>query len=171
MRRFILMFILLVCVMPAGYCLDGIVMLQVNAIVSLGSCDVDAGDAEKNIDLGAISSSAFTKIGDVSSSAKTFTVQLQNCAGNFNYVTTAFSGVADAGDPTLLGLSANSSAQGIGIQILDAEGNPLDIKQAVLARRTTNTQLLTYQLRYKATEAPVQPGTANGTLFLDFYYQ
>ncbi|CAI1567510.1 S-fimbrial protein subunit SfaG precursor [Serratia quinivorans] len=170
MKKLALMFIVLVCGMPAGYCVDGIVMLQVNAIVSLGSCDVDPGSEDQDIDLGTISNTEFTKVGDVSSSTKTFTVQLQNCEGNFNYVTTAFSGVADAGDSTLLGLSANSSAQGIGIQILDTNGNPLDITQPVLTRRTT-TGLLTYQLRYKATEVPVQPGTANGTLFLNFYYQ
>lgn len=170
MRKLFFIFILLICGMPAGYCVDGIVMLQVNAVISNGSCDVNLDDSEQNVDLGAISSSAFTKVGDVSSPAKTFSVQLQNCSGNFNFFGAAFSGIRDASDPALLGLSADSSAQGIGIQILDVDGNPLSLTQPALTRRTSSGAI-TYQLRYKATEVPVQPGSANSTLFLNFYYQ
>lgn len=143
-------------------------ILNISGTVINASCDVDAEAKNQSVDLGDVSPADFLSAG-ATSPAKNFSVQLRLCSAS--EVATSFSGSAqDAADNSLLALSGVSPATGLAIQLLDANGENIDISSSMMTNISGSNPRLNYQLRYKSTSDTVTTGDAGGTLFMTFYY-
>jgi len=125
--------------------------------------------------LGTPKSSVFTGKGS-SSQLVGFDISLNGCPAGMSaihYQIDAATPVVDAAN-AVIGLDANSSATGVGVQLLDGDGNP-----AILGRRqpfagynsaTGGSFKIPLQARYRQTGDKVTPGSANAAVTFTMNY-
>ncbi|WP_312429358.1 fimbrial protein [Achromobacter sp.] len=125
--------------------------------------------------LGTPKSSVFTGTGS-SSQLVGFDISLDGCPSgmsSIHYQIDAATPVVDAAN-AVIGLDANSSATGVGVQLLDGNGNP-----AILGRRqpfagynsaTGGSFKIPLQARYRQTGDKVTPGSANAAVTFTMNY-
>lgn len=131
------------------------------------ACSVSTKSANQTVQLGQYRTATFTKVGDTSA-LMPFSIVLNDCDPSVA-VTAAvsFSGQADAVNNSLLAIASadnGSTAQGVGIEILDKTSNPLKPDGVVTSAAQTlieGTNTLNFSARYKATAATTSPGQAN----------
>ncbi|WP_200552911.1 type 1 fimbrial major subunit FimA [Kosakonia sp. LAM2021] len=131
------------------------------------ACAVSTAYADQTVTLGQYRTASFTGVGATSGSVP-FNIVLNDCDPSiFPTASVAFSGQADATEPTLLALTSgdnSTTASGVGIEILDnasktlsPDGASFSTAQDLLA----GTNTLHFSARYKATSATATPGQAN----------
>ncbi|WP_265211232.1 fimbrial protein, partial [Herbaspirillum lusitanum] len=148
------------------------------------TCQVDTPNVV--VPMGAVASSSFTGTGSVSP-ARNFTISV-NCSGVASQVfMTLTDQQTQANRTSTLGLTAASSARGVGIQILRRQGNtdtPISFgadsstagnTNQFLAFSSTGEQIgattIPFSARYIKTAATIIPGTANGVATFTMSYQ
>ncbi|EOL9131584.1 fimbrial protein [Cronobacter malonaticus] len=118
------------------------------------------------VDLGKVSKTAFTGVGSTTN-ITSFFLQLKNCPASVTTASIKFGGDADSNNASVLALTGDTGkASGVGIQLVDADGTPLDLytASADYALQTgTATNNLEFGTRYIQTGAAVTAGTANGS--------
>ncbi|ELY3759411.1 fimbrial protein [Cronobacter universalis] len=118
------------------------------------------------VDLGKVSKTAFTGVGSTTN-ITSFFLQLKNCPETVTKASIKFGGNADTDNVNVLALTGGTgTASGIGIQLVDADGTPLNLytASADYALQTgTATNDLEFGARYIQTGAAVTAGTANGS--------
>ncbi|MDU6923033.1 fimbrial protein [Franconibacter helveticus] len=130
-------------------------------------CDVvNTQSSPLTVDLGKISKTVFTGVGS-SANSTTFSLQLKNCPVTVTKASITFGGTADTSNTNVLALTAGTGvAAGVGVQLLDSTGAPLNLYTAsadyALTTGTT-TNNLTFGARYIQTDATVTAGTANAS--------
>ncbi|MDL4454786.1 type 1 fimbrial major subunit FimA [Klebsiella michiganensis] len=142
------------------------------------ACAVSAASANQTVQMGQYRTARFAAVGD-RSGAVPFTIKLEDC--DTTVATTAavaFSGAADANDPTLLQTSnisggAAGAADGVGIEISDNKGKVLPPDGSTFSNAQTlndGTNILNLSARYKSTKASVTPGQADADATFTMQY-
>ncbi|EKM0374816.1 fimbrial protein [Cronobacter turicensis] len=118
------------------------------------------------VDLGKVSKTAFTGVGSTTN-ITSFFLELKNCPETVTKASIKFGGNADTDNANVLALTGGTgAASGVGIQLVDADGTPLNLytASADYALQTgTATNNLEFGARYIQTGAAVTAGTANGS--------
>ncbi|EOL9069763.1 fimbrial protein [Cronobacter turicensis] len=118
------------------------------------------------VDLGKVSKTAFTGVGSTTN-ITSFFLELKNCPETVTKASIKFGGNADTDNVNVLALTGGTgAASGVGIQLVDADGTPLNLytASADYALQTgTATNNLEFGARYIQTGAAVTAGTANGS--------
>jgi major type 1 subunit fimbrin (pilin) len=139
------------------------------------TCKVVDADQKKEVFLGKYPTTAFPTSGSASS-AKAFDISLEKCeAGDY---TLRFHGNTPAGHPELLAVTGG--AAGVGVEILDNNGEILPIAQTVVNPASVNVKAdgdkpgaATFNLRarYKSYQDVVTAGQANSTASFSIEYK
>lgn len=145
--------------------------LYIHGRVTEVSCEVS--DKTENVDvfMGDLSVGSFRKLGDVSPQKK-FQINLEDCSDSISHAELTFQGDADNDNPNLLKLSSESTADGVGVEILNISGQPIELNHPVpgiIVKPGSN--VLEFFLRYKSTKNVVLPGEANAVMYFDINYQ
>ncbi|MBG0625894.1 fimbrial protein [Enterobacter quasiroggenkampii] len=165
--------------MPITYADDGAsINLQIFGTIIGESCDVDVNSKEQTVDLGDFDASEFPVPG-TTSPEKAFTIDLNNCSRAIQGTKVWFSGTPDSNNPDLLALSdtgkgtATEMATGVGVELLNAELNPIKINnvESAIYPLKQGDNSLTFNLRYKSTLPAVTPGNATAIMYFDLLYQ
>ncbi|EOC1345420.1 fimbrial protein [Cronobacter turicensis] len=118
------------------------------------------------VDLGSVSKTAFTGVGSTTN-ITSFVLQLKNCPETIKTAAIKFGGNADLDNVNVLALTGGTgAASGVGIQLVDADGTPLNLYTAsadYTLETGTATNSLEFGARYIQTAAAVTAGTANGS--------
>ncbi|EPT6973898.1 fimbrial protein [Cronobacter sakazakii] len=135
-------------------------------ILDAGCEVVNSQSSPLAVDLGKISKTAFTGIGSTTN-ITSFVLQLKNCPETVTKASIKFGGTADTDNVDVLALTGGTgAASGVGIQLVDADGTPLNLytASADYALETgTATNNLEFGARYIQTGATVTAGVANGS--------
>jgi major type 1 subunit fimbrin (pilin) len=107
-----------------------------------------------------------------------FNIALNSCPANMNsirYEIDAVTPVVNSPNSVVALSSSPSSAAGVGVQILDGNGNPFPLDQPVTLSgytpATGGSYSVPLQARYYQTAASVTPGWANSLLTFTMFYQ
>ncbi|EOV9015133.1 fimbrial protein [Cronobacter muytjensii] len=118
------------------------------------------------VDLGKISKTVFSGVGSTATPTS-FALQLKNCPAAVTAASVTFGGSASTDNDKVLALSSGTGvASGVGIQLLDASGSPLDLYTAsseYTLKSGTETNDLAFGARYIQTAATVTAGKADST--------
>ncbi|MGL4726514.1 MAG: fimbrial protein [Scandinavium sp.] len=174
--KFVLALSLIGGALSTAYADDLPYNLLISGTIIPQTCDVESDSQSQTVTIGDFSPSDFPGVGSVST-AKDFQIKLTGCTAGITGAKVAFTGNADATDPTLLALSdtgsTGSMATGIGVQILDSSQKVIPINNAdsdVYALQEGDNQL-NFALRYKSTAATVTSGEATAVMYFDLNYQ
>jgi major type 1 subunit fimbrin (pilin) len=134
--------------------------------------------ADVTVDMGSYQQSAFKGIGTAANPTKSLTIAVNACPAGLTTIQYQFNSVNAVLDPTngVLALSSTSTATGIGLQLKDANGNPVQYNttQYTLAAYNTTTggsYTIPLTAAYYQTAATVTPGSANAVLTFTLIYQ
>lgn len=142
------------------------------------ACAVSAASTNQTVNMGQYRTAFFTGVG-VRSNAVPFTINLEDCDTSVSTTaSTAFSGSADATDPTVLTTSnisggAGGAAAGVGIEIADSLGKVLTPNGTVFStpqKLIDGANVLSFTARYKSTKASVTPGEADANATFTMQY-
>lgn len=130
------------------------------------ACTVDTNSASQTVNLGTVSSKAFTSSG--SSAAPTrFGITLTNCPEAAANASVKFSGPANSANTSIIALTSGSDvATGVGVGIYEEDAStliPLGTTSASKALSSTENTTLNFIAKYVATAASVGTGVANAT--------
>lgn len=164
--------LLLMCSLGAQAELAKINLLMTATLVAF-SCDVSASSTDQVVNMGSWSSRQFTPASP-SAAPVHFTIDLENCSDLTRGISVTFNGDASTATPTLLALKGNNTARNVAIAILDENRSLIPLGQAF---RTPDlgsgrrSAALTFYSQYRATGAPVTPGTANADATFTMSYE
>ncbi|MFK3660748.1 fimbrial protein [Scandinavium sp. NPDC088450] len=165
-----------------GFTLDAagddtdIANLVISGTILPQTCDVESGSQNQTVTIGDFAAKDFPSVGSVTT-AKDFPINLTGCTAGIEGAKITFTGTADTTDPTLLALSDTEGngtlATGIGVQIIDANQQPISINNAdsTVYPLTEGDNQLNFALRYKSTAATVTSGDATAVMYFDLSYQ
>lgn len=123
-------------------------------------CSISGQTIDQTVEMGQVASAQLENQG--SSTPVPFQIDLQDCAVDAGTVQVTFNGVANAADPTMLGL--NGDAAGAGIVITDGSGSQLDLGNASAGQKLNegdNTLQFTAYLKGESASATITPGEFN----------
>lgn len=133
------------------------------------------GNSSINVNLGRFNVSEFNGVGSKpKQSPKEFTISL--LCTEFSSLDFSFAGDIQQG---LLRLSPNSTARGLGIQLLDLNKKPINLPLYTPDGNTNpgpppppgSAAHMSFFAQYLQTEEKIKPGTANGNLTLTLKYK
>lgn len=169
MKKTLLAIILSATAVSSAFAADG--TINFTGSVTTDACKIVT---TPDVAMGKVSSSSFTKKGDLSA-ASAFTIKLTECpeAGSTS-ATVKFDGTADGGDNNVLALTGGAgSANGLGLQISDSTGKIVPLATAsstytLVKKDATKPTILgnndlQFTARYIATADTVTAGVANAT--------
>ncbi|CNG96668.1 putative mannose-resistant/Proteus-like fimbrial protein [Yersinia aldovae] len=165
MKNIITALVLGLGVSSMAHAADGTINFTGNIIEQ--ACDITSGVAgTQTVNLGNIAKSNLSGAGKTSGSTK-FSIVLADCPVDFipTSVSVKFDGTSVAADTSLLALTAGQTATGVGVQILEADGNtPVPLRTASVQQTLVSggTTTLDFVARYKAV-AVATAGTANAS--------
>lgn len=141
--------------------------------ISNTACTVDSISADMTVDLGTVSTSAFSAPGDVASPTK-FNIIIKNCPESVNSAAVSFTGEADATNPSLFKLSGDG-AEGIGIALYEGDSttqvaaNMSSSDYNIDSSKTENT--LSFISKYMSTQQTVNAGLAASSVSFSIAYK
>lgn len=149
--------------------------LEFSGTIVAESCNVDNDSKNQNKYLGQFYASDFPSAGAVTQ-AVPFDIKLTNCTDNITGTRVTFSGAGASGNRSLLALTGEGTsgvASGLGVEVLDKNMNTIPINTTTEKYPLVpgDSNVLTFNLRYKSTGAVVTEGHAAATLFFDMRYQ
>lgn len=160
----------------ATFSLDGLVVMNVSVsdlTFSTHTCQT----SDVAVSLGSQLTSSFTGVGSTSP-AKAFLVTLNNCppgAMGMNYRVDPLTPSVSGSGESVVELDGNSSANGIGIQLLDDNDKPLALRTNIEMTDYDSGAVGNYQIplkaRYYQISTPVLPGQANTALTFSITYE
>ncbi|SIT41091.1 putative Fimbrial protein [Paraburkholderia piptadeniae] len=128
------------------------------------------------VPMGTHSNTEFSGVGPISTAPASFNISLNNCPAGINsikYEIDAVTTIVDASQ-SVVALDSASTARGVGVQLLDANGNalPLATQQTLPGYNTSGgSYTIPLKARYYQTTAPVLAGTANTVMTFTMNYQ
>ncbi|HDC4532621.1 TPA: fimbrial protein [Enterobacter asburiae] len=152
--------------------------LKFTGTIVASGCNVDMSSANQDVTIGQFSPSDFPTVGTTTEAVK-FNITLKECSEDIIGSKILFSGTSDSNDHTLLALSDTGKgsegkmATGIGVQILDANQNPISINNtdSDVYPLVEGDNTLDFYLRYKSTKTDVTVGDATAVMYFDVKYQ
>lgn len=144
---------------------DGTV--NISGTIQDNTCELSPDSQNKSVDMGTVVGSQFSRTGDFST-AKTFTLNLQNCGPAASEATVTFSGTANAQNAELYALEAGAdSASGLALGIYDSDGQriaPGETSAGVVLKPGQDSVAMAFSARYVAVMDSVTAGSANVTV-------
>lgn len=143
------------------------VLVSINGNISGNTCTVSASSENIKVSMGVNTSKQFSTVGDAGPKIP-FSLSLEDCGASFTGVKVMFSGDTDTQDTSLLKVSTGGSA-GLGIQLLDSEGDilPVNTWSPFYGESGNSSVAINFYARYITTEIPVTSGKADAvTTFL-----
>ena len=122
------------------------------------------------VDLGRHPSSAFAGIGSTTA-ARSFSIELRNCPAAIQYAIEPVTTIIGAAGNSVVTLNPGSTAQGIGVQLLNNAGNPMALWSPVQASTSGGSYTIPLQGRFYQTAPTVSPGSANAGMTFTITYQ
>lgn len=130
------------------------------------ACTVDTSSASQTVNLGTVSSKAFTASGSTAAPTR-FGITLTNCPATATKASVKFSGPTNSANTSILALTSGSdTATGVGIGIYEQDATTLIPVGSTSASKTLSSDAnttLNYIAKYVSTAASVGTGTANAT--------
>ncbi|KAA5971611.1 fimbrial protein [Pantoea sp. M_9] len=147
----------------AAFAVDG--TINFTGKITDDTCDIDAGSATQNINMGTIGSDAFQGPGTIAG-ATGFKIVMTNCPASHSAVSVKFDGAPDNGNPDILALSSSpTNASGVGIQLRDYDRTPISLNtDSKPVPVTGGTATMNFSAAYIATAATVTAGDADSTV-------
>ena len=145
--------------------------------VVTSACAISANSANIDVDLGQVRTATLTAAGSEASTAKAFSITLEDCEIadtsastpqnpiSATTVAVTFTGTPDSGDTDSLATGANgssSSAQNVAIRLYDEKGNVVKLGEpaaAVQLRKGSNT--LNFSAKYYSPKGGATAGDAS----------
>lgn len=147
----------------------------INGKISLNTCSVTVDSKNKYVSLGTWGSKQFSNTG-MKTLPVPFTISLENCNGSVSGVSgvdITFVGRPILGNTAAFSLNGVSTAQNVGILILDKNKNIIEPnKKSIiydLNSKESNISLSFYG-QYISTSTPVNPGSANSDITFSITY-
>ncbi|MEM6052087.1 fimbrial protein [Erwinia sp. P7711] len=148
--------------------------IQFNGKIAEETCSVDMKSAAQSVVMGTISTDAFISAGEVAAPTR-FSILLNNCPDSVNRVNVNFTGTADTANTSLISLSSDSSAAGVGIALYESDSTTLiplrSDSAAVEINPEAGVNSLNYVAKYMATASRVTPGSANAVVDFTLGYK
>ncbi|MEB4675815.1 type 1 fimbrial protein [Enterobacteriaceae bacterium G50] len=156
-------------------CLPGLALAQgtlnLTGSITNTTCALSQESQDILVTLGSASLKQFTVKG-ATAQAKDFAIKLEDCGKGVTTVRVSFSGTPDNDDASVIALDAGG-ASGVGVQILDANMNPIKLTEASLPyplEASPAEVTLKFNARYIATRLPITTGIANASGTFVFHY-
>ncbi|KFK92345.1 MULTISPECIES: fimbrial protein [unclassified Serratia (in: enterobacteria)] len=149
---------------------DGVINFTGN--VTDTACTVDSASANQTVDLGTVSTSAFSGAGSTASPTR-FTISLTTCPVAANSAKVRFDGKTAAGNSAIIGLNSGQTAGNIGVAIYEDNSStliPVGSPSAAKTLTSTGVNEMTYIAKYMATGTSVSAGSANATATFTITY-
>lgn len=139
-------------------------------IVTVPSCRVAAGSVQQTVRFGDVASTDFSGIGTAAGS-RPFSIRLQ-CDDAVSAVGLTFDATPDpSGQPGTLQLtSGDGTATGVGVQVLGADGKPIDWHRRVALPIASGEARIDMSARYLQTGKAIRGGAANGVMTFTITY-
>lgn len=150
---------------------DGTINFTGNIIAD--ACVVDTASKNMTVNLGDVSTTAFTAAGDKASPTH-FEIALSDCPAEITTVSAKFDGRADPANTDLLALdtAGGEEASNVGIEIADDTGLVIPMfSQSKEYPIENGGVVMDFVARYTATSDSVGTGVANGTAEYTINYQ
>lgn len=166
--------------LPAGSALAAEISggtINFNGSIVTSACAISASSANIAVDMGQVRTAALSTAGSESSTAKTFSIVLEDCEIADTSASTptnpipattvavTFSGTASGSDPDTLAVGSNggtASAQNVAIRLYDELGNVVKLNEsaaAVALRSGNNT--LNFSARFYSKDGGATAGDAS----------
>ncbi|ROP62872.1 type 1 fimbria pilin [Enterobacter sp. BIGb0383] len=162
----------LLAALPFSVTLAWDVLVDIRGEIVGNTCIVSGDSTHIKVNLGTISTRQFSGVGSVSNIRQPFALSLEDCGPTFSGAKVRFTGTPDDDSPQLLQLDAGG-AQGVGVQILDANGNPVPLNtwSELWSGNGDGTATLNFSARLQATRMPVEAGSATAIATWELEYQ
>ncbi|SEJ78552.1 major type 1 subunit fimbrin (pilin) [Paraburkholderia diazotrophica] len=128
------------------------------------------------VPMGTHANTEFSGVGPISTAPASFNISLNNCPAGINsikYEIDAVTTIVDASQ-SVVALDSASTARGVGVQLLDANGNalPIGTQQTLPGYDPAGgNYTIPLKARYYQTTAPVLAGSANTVMTFTMNYQ
>lgn len=171
MKRNIIALSLLALISAGAQAADG--TINFTGKITDQTCDIGAGGgAPIAVSMGNIGADQFKAKGDTALPTE-FLISLKSCPG-VPSVSVKFDGTANAGDDSIIDLTAGSdAAEGIGLQIQEVDGTPIKLlsKSKAVPINAGNAEAK-FRAVYISTAdaADITAGDANATASFDIIY-
>ncbi|MGJ3356010.1 fimbrial protein [Providencia sp. Je.9.19] len=151
----------------------GSINLRINATIVSNTCTVNLSSKNQTIDLGVWASRQFFSGINPVTTPVPFTILLENCGPAAREVKLFFDGNTDSQNNELFALNSNSTAENVGIAILDKNNQRITPKSYSIPHVITNEVQIPLQFyaQYVATGNSVQPGSANTEVTFEMTYE
>ncbi|ORM96419.1 hypothetical protein HA46_16960 [Pantoea septica] len=146
-------------------------LIRVTGSVRVNSCVVAADSINLNVPMGTVQASDLYAP-DSQRPQTPFVLNLENCGVAFSGAKIRFTAQKDENDPTLIRIDP-SGATGVGIQLLDEEGNRLAVGEQTAAkgRAGDDRVAINFFARLAATGAPLKAGPVSASVVWNVEYQ
>ncbi|EMV9404805.1 fimbrial protein [Klebsiella michiganensis] len=158
-------------VFQAANAADGVINFTGN--ITGTACVVDTSAISQPVDLGTISTMAFTGGNGATAAAKRFNIVLKSCPASVSSASIRFDGTTSAANPSILALSNGQTASNVGVALYEQDSTtliPVGSTSASVTLLEDVNNTLTYFAKYMATGA-VGAGTANSSTSFTVTYQ
>jgi type 1 fimbria pilin len=166
--------------LPAGAALAATTSggtVNFNGKVVTSACAISAGSANIDVDMGEIRTASLATAGSEASTAKAFSITLEDCEIADTSASTeenpiaattvsvTFTGTPDTADANSLAVGANggtSSAQNVAIRLYDEQGNVVKLGESATAiPLRTGSNTLNFSAKYYSPEGKATAGDAS----------
>lgn len=163
--------ILSLSALQATYAADGVI--NFNGTITGTACVVDPSAISQPVELGTVSTAAFSGGSGATAAAKRFNIVLKSCPASVTSASVRFDGTTNAANPSILALSSGQSATNVGVAIYEQDSAtliPVGTSSASVALQEDVDNTLTYFAKYMATGA-VGAGSAKSSTSFTVTYQ
>lgn len=163
--------ILSLSALQATYAADGVI--NFNGTITGTACVVDPSAISQPVELGTVSTAAFSGGSGATAAAKRFNIVLKSCPASVTSASVRFDGTTNAANPSILALSSGQSATNVGVAIYEQDSAtliPVGTSSASVALQEDVDNTLTYFAKYMATGV-VGAGSAKSSTSFTVTYQ
>lgn len=163
--------ILSLSALQVTYAADGVI--NFNGTITGTACVVDPSAISQPVELGTVSTAAFSGGSGATAAAKRFNIVLKSCPASVTSASVRFDGTTNAANPSILALSSGQSATNVGVAIYEQDSAtliPVGTSSASVVLQEDVDNTLTYFAKYMATGA-VGAGSAKSSTSFTVTYQ
>ena len=163
--------ILSLSALQATYAADGVI--NFNGTITGTACVVDPSAISQPVELGTVSTAAFSGGSGATAAAKRFNIVLKSCPASVTSASVRFDGTTNTTNPSILALTTGQTATNVGVAIYEQDSAtliPVGTSSASVALQEDIDNTLTYFAKYMAT-GTVGAGTANASTSFTVTYQ
>ena len=163
--------ILSLSALQATYAADGVI--NFNGTITGTACVVDPSAISQPVELGTVSTAAFSGGSGATAAAKRFNIVLKSCPASVTSASVRFDGTTNTTNPSILALTTGQTATNVGVAIYEQDSAtliPVGTSSASVALQEDIDNTLTYYAKYMATGV-VGAGSAKSSTSFTVTYQ